>query len=278
MERDHAVDDNTLIAAKLAASAADVVFGRFTAGAGAGEEIAVTAAGRALIDDATAAAQRTTLALGTGDSPQFTAANIGHATDTTLSRSSAGVLAVEGNVIYAAGGTDVPVVDGGTGASSAQLAAQNLKVPHIILKTGVAVSGAANTSENTLGTISLPANALGANGCLIIEAHVTVNNNANAKTLRGRFSGIGGTILFSTSLASVLNFVFRWIVFNQNATNSQLAPPGIGTSFGTSASASVTAAVDTTAATTFLITGQKAVAGDVITLNNVIATLYADGT
>ena len=43
---------------------------------------------------------------------------VGHASDTSLTRSSAGVLAVEGNVIYAAGGTDVPVSDGGTGASS----------------------------------------------------------------------------------------------------------------------------------------------------------------
>jgi hypothetical protein len=47
---------------------------------------------------------------------------LGHATDTTLSRSSAGVLAVEGNVVYAAGGTDVPVTDGGTGRSTSTTA------------------------------------------------------------------------------------------------------------------------------------------------------------
>ena len=61
-----------------------------------------TAAGRALLDDASAAAQATTLGLGTGDSPQFTAINVGHASDTTLSRSSAGVLAVEGKIIAVA--------------------------------------------------------------------------------------------------------------------------------------------------------------------------------
>lgn len=100
-----------------------------------------TAAGRALVDDADATAQRTTLGLGTiatqasssvsitggsitgitdlavadggtgsstaagaatnlglgtGDSPQFTAVNLGHATDTTLTRVSAGVVAIEG--------------------------------------------------------------------------------------------------------------------------------------------------------------------------------------
>jgi hypothetical protein len=66
----------------------------------------------------TAAAAATNLGLGTGNSPQFTAVNIGDATDTTLARSSAGNLSVEGNLLYRAGGTDVPVADGGTGVSS----------------------------------------------------------------------------------------------------------------------------------------------------------------
>ena len=43
---------------------------------------------------------------------------LGHATDTTIARVSAGVLSVEGNTIYAAGGTDVAFTDGGTGISS----------------------------------------------------------------------------------------------------------------------------------------------------------------
>ena len=61
---------------------------------------------------------RTSIGVGTGDSPQFTAVNIGAASDTTVSRASAGDINVEGNLVYRAGGTDVPVADGGTGASS----------------------------------------------------------------------------------------------------------------------------------------------------------------
>tara|TARA_R100000963_G_scaffold32628_1_gene24417 strand:- start:278 stop:1057 length:780 start_codon:yes stop_codon:yes gene_type:complete len=66
----------------------------------------------------TAAAAATALGVGTGDSPQFTAVNVGAASDTTLARASAGNLTVEGQELYRAGGTDIPVADGGTGRST----------------------------------------------------------------------------------------------------------------------------------------------------------------
>jgi hypothetical protein len=47
---------------------------------------------------------------------------LGHASDTTLARSGAGDVTIEGNAVYRAGGTDVPVADGGTGSSTAVLA------------------------------------------------------------------------------------------------------------------------------------------------------------
>ena len=61
---------------------------------------------------------RTSIGVGTGDSPQFTGIELGHASDTTITRPSAGDISLEGNIVYRAGGTDVPVTDGGTGAST----------------------------------------------------------------------------------------------------------------------------------------------------------------
>ena len=61
---------------------------------------------------------RTSIGVGTGDSPQFTGVELGHATDTTLTRASSGNVNIEGNLVYRAGGTDVPVADGGTGVST----------------------------------------------------------------------------------------------------------------------------------------------------------------
>ena len=94
-------------------------------GTGAITATAVLTDGQVLVGDGSGdpvaesgATLRSSLGLGTGDSPQFTGVNVGAASDTTVTRASAGDLNVEGNVVYRAGGTDVPVADGGTGAST----------------------------------------------------------------------------------------------------------------------------------------------------------------
>jgi hypothetical protein len=71
------------------------------------------------------------------DTPQFTGIEIGHASDTTVSRASAGDIQVEGNRIFRVGGTDVPIADGGTGASTAADAFTNLKQAASDTATGV---------------------------------------------------------------------------------------------------------------------------------------------
>jgi hypothetical protein len=96
--------DATLAGISAVTTAADQLV--YSTGVDTFAATSFTAAGRALVDDATAAAQRTTLGVGTGDSPQFTAIELGNASDTTLSRSAAGVLAVEGVVVPTISSTD----------------------------------------------------------------------------------------------------------------------------------------------------------------------------
>tara|TARA_R110001599_G_scaffold67850_8_gene191346 strand:+ start:6710 stop:9076 length:2367 start_codon:yes stop_codon:yes gene_type:complete len=93
-------------------------------GTGAITAMAVLADGEMIVGDGTTdpvaesgATLRTSIGVGTGDSPQFTGLDLG-GTDATLTRNSAGDLNIEGNIIYRAGGTDVPVADGGTGVGT----------------------------------------------------------------------------------------------------------------------------------------------------------------
>src|SRR6185295_497517 len=67
-------------------------------------DITVSADIDTLMQAASFAAGRTSQGVGTGDSPQFAAVNIGAATDTTVTRVSAGIIAVEGATVYTQGG------------------------------------------------------------------------------------------------------------------------------------------------------------------------------
>jgi hypothetical protein len=95
-------------------------------GTGAITAMAVLAAGQMIVGDGSTdpvaesgGTLRTSIGVGTGDSPQFTGIELGNASDTTIARVAAGGdITIEGNIIYRAGGNDVPVADGGTGVST----------------------------------------------------------------------------------------------------------------------------------------------------------------
>lgn len=196
------IDNDAVTYAKIQnVSATDKVLGRSTSGAGDVEEIACTSAGRALIDDADASAQRTTLGLGglavkttvaTGDidNDAVTYAKIQNvsATDKVLGRSSSGAGDVEEIACTAAGraliddadasaqrttlglgslatkstinnddwsGTDLAVTNGGTGSSTAAAARTALGID-VASVNFVIEGGGATITTGIKGDLVIP--------------------------------------------------------------------------------------------------------------------------
>lgn len=160
--------------------------------------------------------------------------------------------------------------------AAGNLLANGRYLPRILGASGVAVSGPADTSENILATITVPAGAMGLNGRLRWEAHWTFTNSANSKTCRVRFGGIGGSAYTSVAFTTTANFRDFKGLANRGASNSQISVAdvfGPGSSFGGGTGTVVTSAIDTSAATTLVITGQKASAGETITLESYLVEL-----
>ncbi|HUP07657.1 MAG TPA: hypothetical protein VMU47_10930, partial [Caldimonas sp.] len=75
-------------------------------------------------------------------------------------------------------------------------------VPYILAQASPAAATPADTSEDTLATITVPANALGSAGALRIVTHWSCNNNGNVKTVRVRYSGAAGAVFGQLAVTS----------------------------------------------------------------------------
>lgn len=154
----------------------------------------------------------------------------------------------------------VPKAQGGTDAVTGRAAAGNLSHVYVLCQSAVASSHTGNTTETTLATCQIPANALGTNGCVEIDSLFSQNNDASNKTSRVRFNGLAGTI-YSSSVQSTNTAVRHPLrICNRNLTNSQAG----GVNTPAFAGAVVTSAVDTTAAVDIVFTGQLADGADSI--------------
>jgi hypothetical protein len=115
-----------------------------------------TAAAQTLLDDASVADIATTLGLGTGNSPQLAGVNLGHASDTTLTRDAAGVLAVEGAIIQTTAWTSwTPSLSVGFADGNATCAGKYVRVGRTIIFYASIIMGSTTTYGTTLGA-SLP--------------------------------------------------------------------------------------------------------------------------
>ena len=143
-----AIADNAITFAKIQQVASGVLLGRASAGSGNVESITLTEAGRALLDDADAAAQRTTLGLGTMAVQAASSVAITGGT-AVLSSGTISSAIINGGII--SGITDLAIADGGTGASTASDARTNLG---LVIGTNVQAYDAALASIAGLTTAS----------------------------------------------------------------------------------------------------------------------------
>lgn len=128
-----------------------------------------------------------------------------------------------------------------------------------------------DTSETILATITIPAGKMGANGRILLSFVATCTENANAKTLRVRLGGIGGTGYLGNSLANFETARTELEIVNVNSESSQKGWVASFGTFGTSTATPVTSAIDTSAETTLLITGQLTNGGDTISVESYLA-------
>jgi len=137
--------------------------------------------------------------------------------------------------------------------------------PIKIFSLSAPVSLTNSTSVVTLATITIPAGLLGANGKLKIYPLWSTTNNANQKTLR---LNIGGVLCSTMTSQSVPNNSGLLIIRNTNSESAQKCSSGLVAGIGSSSGSIASTTIDTTAATTLLISGQLAVGTDTLTLED----------
>ena len=137
--------------------------------------------------------------------------------------------------------------------------------PIKVFSLSAPVSLTGSTSVVTLATITIPAGLLGANGKLKIYPLWATTNNANVKTLRAVFGGSTCTTMTSQSVPNNSGLV---IIRNTNSESAQKTSSGLVAGIGSSFGGIALTTVDTTAATTLVISGQLAVGTDTLTLED----------
>lgn len=209
--------DSIVLVGPITVSATDKVLGRVSAGAGAVEEITCTAAGRALIDDANAAAQRTTLGLGTLATQSGTFSGTSSGTNTGDQNVFANI-AVTGYINMAATSpNDTLTVVPGSGIAVAS---------DYMMKT-LTISSTGGVSDGDKGDISVS----GSGSTWIIDnqavTYAKIQNVTNNRLL-GRADIIGGPVQEITvgNNLSLNGTTLNATTFQKVITSGTAAPSG----------------------------------------------------
>lgn len=123
-----------------------------------------------------------------------------------------------------------------------------------------------DTGEEFGPTITVPANAIGANGALRVTTLWGYTNSAGTKTVKLRYSGNAGTAFLSASGTTTVSLSDSRLIINRGVTGSQIGVSDGGANIpafaNPSATNPVTASVDTTAASTLVLSITRNTATD----------------
>ena len=223
-------------------------------GTGAITAMAVLADGEMIVGDGTTdpvaesgATLRTSIGVGTGDSPQFTGIELGHASDSTITRVSAGLLAIEGSNIVTASLTSSETVAGvvelataaevATGSDTARAVTPAGAAAHYSPITRVtnddtstALTGALTDAGNVVfmnnaaaNVFTIPANATVAFAVdtqidIVMEgAGVTTITADTGVTLNGVSAGSGAISAQYSAVTIIKRATDTWIMFGNHA-------------------------------------------------------------
>lgn len=219
----------------------------------------ITTAGKALLDDAAASDQRTTLGLG------------------TIATQAANSVAITGGSIT--GITDLAIADGGTGSSDAETACENLASVRIMARGNVDVASTTTSLEEALVPITIP--IASNNDILRVSGILTVSGNGNTKTFRARSDGLTGSIHFTADVTGSTGLLFSFVIACRNATNSQvsygMSIEGSSNTLGHNM-ATATAIQWNTGSVVLALTSQKATTTDTFTINHYLVERLSTGS
>lgn len=160
----------------------------------------------------------------------------------------------------------IPSISAGGGTNRVTLA-----------RGGFSTSAPSDTTEDVLLTVAVPA-GIGPNAQIVV--HLTGQQNAGGsnKTWRVRWGGTSGDIIGTLVSNTIANLSMTSYITNANATGTQWT---FGEYMADAAAGALPAglsSVNTTSATSIIISCQKAIAADVCVLNQVTVDLISDGT
>ncbi len=123
----------------------------------------------------------------------------------------------------------------------------------IVLASSVAVTNPLDANENILATINIP--PLGANSSIIVD-YLETKTGIQSNLVRVRLGGIAGTKYREHVQITGLSINDTLIISNRNNTSLQVGGSE-SVAFGQTTTAIVTGAIDTSVATTLVITAQQ---------------------